>query len=79
LNRLLTVATFDDAVSAHIAAGRLQADGLYCEIVDEHLVQTDWLAGPAVGGIKLRVPAEHAQRALAILAQDHSGDLEDLE
>ena len=79
MNALVTVATFDDSVAAHIAAGRLQADGLYCEIADEHLVQTDWLYGPAVGGIKLRVPVEHAERALAILARDHSGDLEDLE
>lgn len=76
MNRLVTVATYDNAVSAHIAAGRLRADGLYCEIADEHLVQTDWLAAPAVGGIKVQVPAEHAQRAVAILARDRSDDLD---
>lgn len=79
MNRLVTVATYDDTVAAHIAAGRLQADGLYCEIADEHLVQTDWLYGPAVGGIKLQVPAEHAERALSILERDHSQDLDDLD
>lgn len=77
MSTLVTVATFDNAVAAHIAAGRLSADGVYCEIVDEHLVQTDWLYGPAVGGIKLRVPAAHAERALTILARDHSADLDD--
>ncbi len=72
----VTVATFDDMPSAHIALGRLHAEGIEAVLADEHLVQADWLYSLAVGGIKLRVPAAEAARARAALARDRSGDLE---
>ena len=66
------IATFDNQVDAHIALGRLEAEGLTPALRDEHLVQTDWLYGPAVGGIKLLVPTGEASRAREILAADYS-------
>lgn len=72
----VTVATFDDMPSAHIALGRLRAEGIEAVLADEHLVQADWLYSLAVGGIKLRVPAAEAARAREALARDRSGDLE---
>lgn len=56
--------------------GRLEAEGIEAWLADEHLVQTDWLYSIAVGGIKLQVRPEHAQRALEILNTDYSGELE---
>lgn len=71
----LTVATFDDMPAAHIALGRLAAEGIEATLADQHLVQTDWLYSLAVGGIKLQVAASEAERARQILAADHSADL----
>lgn len=70
------VARFDTMPEAHIAMGRLEVEGIDAWLADEHLVQTDWLYSIAVGGIKLQVRAEHAQRALEILNTDYSGELE---
>lgn len=73
--KLVTVARFDLMPLAHIAKGSLEAEGIPCHIADEHLVQTDWLYSIAVGGIKLQVDEEFAERALAVLATDYSSDL----
>lgn len=76
---MITVATFDTMPDAHIALGRLRAEGIDCVLADEHMVQTDWLYAIAVGGIKLRVAEADAERARDILATDYSADLEDLD
>lgn len=70
------IAHFDSMPEAHIAMGRLEAEGIHSWLADEHLVQTDWLYSIAVGGIKLQVRSELAQRALEILNTDYSGYLE---
>jgi hypothetical protein len=72
----IIIARFDTMPEAHIAMGRLEAEGIEAWLADEHLVQTDWLYSIAVGGIKLQVSPEHAQRALEILNTDYSGELE---
>lgn len=69
---MVTVATFDDMPSAHIALGRLRAEGIEAMLADENLVQTDWLYAIAVGGIKLQVEAQDADYAVAVLARDDS-------
>jgi len=72
---MITIATFDNQVEAHIAVGRLNAEGIDAELADAHLVQTDWLYGAALGGIKVQVPEGQAAWARDILAQDHSAGL----
>ena len=67
---MVTVATFDDMPAAHIALGRLHAEGLQARLADENLVQTDWLYSIAVGGIKLQVDPQDAPLAVEILARD---------
>ena len=71
------VARFDTMPEAHIAMGRLEAEGIEAWLADEHLVQTDWLYSIAVGGIKLQVRPEQAQRAMQILDTDYSGELDE--
>ncbi|GAB4352492.1 MAG: hypothetical protein Kow006_17070 [Gammaproteobacteria bacterium] len=73
---MITIATFDTMPDAHIALGRLRAEGIDARLADEHLVQTDWLYAIAVGGIKLQVAESEVPRAREILATDYSGDLE---
>ena len=75
-NKNTIIARFDSMPEAHIAMGRLEAEGIESWLADEHLVQTDWLYSIAVGGIKLQVRPELAQRALEILNTDYSGELE---
>jgi len=75
---MITVATFDNQADAHIAKGRLEAEGLSPTLGDNHLVQTDWLYSAALGGIKLQVPEAEAERARSLLAQDLSRELEEL-
>lgn len=72
---LVTVATFDLMPDAHIALGRLQAEGIECWLADENLVQTDWLYSIAVGGIKLQVRQIDAERAREALSRDYSDQL----
>ncbi len=74
---VVTVATFENIVDAHIALGRLQAEGIPCHLSDENLVQADWLYSIAVGGIKLQVEADFADHARRVLATDYSQDAED--
>jgi hypothetical protein len=78
MNSIVTVATFDFLPDAEIAKGRLLTEGIQCRLADQHLVQTDWLYSIAVGGIKVQVQAQDADRARAILEQDFSHDLDDL-
>lgn len=73
---MVTIASFDFLPQAEIVRGRLLAEGIACELVDQHLVQTDWLYSIAVGGIKLQVEARDVEQALAILSNDYSADLD---
>jgi hypothetical protein len=68
----VTIARYDTMPEAHIALGRLQAEGIECWLADEHLVQTDWLYSIAVGGIKLQVEEHDSARARAVLDTDYS-------
>jgi len=63
----ISIRSFDNYVSAHIAAGRLEEDGIRCWLKDENTVTIDPILTNAVGGIKLMVPASQAERATNIL------------
>ncbi|HWP95173.1 MAG TPA: hypothetical protein VNL72_05505 [Gammaproteobacteria bacterium] len=76
--RFLTVGVYETFPDAHIALGKLAAEGIEAHLDDAHVVQADWLYALAFGGIKLRVAAADAERARRILAADHSAALDDL-
>jgi hypothetical protein len=59
--------SYDNYVSARIALGRLQEDGIDCWLKDENTVTMNPILGNAIGGIKLMVLSSQAQEALAIL------------
>ena len=69
---MVNIATFDTIIEANISMGRLKAEGIPCWLADEHIIQTDMLTIPAIGGIKLQVEPEWADRARAILDTDYS-------
>lgn len=79
MDEFVTVATYDKSIDAHIALGRLAAEGIEGMLFDEQMVQMDWLYSIAVGGIKLRVARSDANAALRVLETDYSQALEDVD
>ncbi len=69
LERLVTVATFDDTVRAALAKNHLEAAGIAAVLNDELLVGTAWSLSTAVGGIKLQVTPLNVERAEYLLTQ----------
>ena len=69
----VTIATFELLPMAEIACGRLHAEGIAAELIDQHMAQFYTIA---VGGIKLQVAEQDVEQAQAILAQDYSHELE---
>jgi hypothetical protein len=69
LQDLVTVARFTYPHQAHAAKVRLEAEGIRVFLADEFTVTMDWFLSNAVGGIKVNVPGEDAERAQEILAK----------
>lgn len=59
--------SFDNYIPAHIALGKLQNESISCYLVDENTVTIDPFLSYAIGGIKLMVASNQAERALSIL------------
>ena len=59
--------TFDNYIPAHIAMGRLKEEYINCYLQDEYTVTIDPFLSNAIGGIKLMVTEQQAERALQIL------------
>ena len=55
---------------AHILRGRLEDEGVRAYITDEAAVTMAWNLAQAVGGIKVQVAPEDAERARAIVASE---------
>ena len=65
--KFILLATYDNYIPAHIALGRLKDSFINCYLQDEHTVTIDPLLSNAIGGIKLMVAEQQAERALEIL------------
>lgn len=65
-----TINVYSTAPPAHIAVGRLRAEGIDARLLDENVIRT-----LPLGGIKLQVAKRHAPRARQILETDYSEEL----
>lgn len=65
----VAVWSYDNYVPAHIAAGRLEEEGIKSWLKDENTVTIDPILSNAIGGIKLMVPEEDAKRAWTLLKE----------
>jgi hypothetical protein len=63
-----TVDRFFHPTDAHIAAGRLESDGIPVFLLGINHASVNWLLSNALGGIRLQVPAQYVDEARAILA-----------
>ncbi len=61
--------TFDNYFSANITLGRLQHAGINCYLKDEYTVTIDPILSNAIGGIKLAVDVQEADKAMELLKQ----------
>jgi hypothetical protein len=68
-----TVARYHDPIEAHIACGRLCAEGIEAHVADDQLGLANWEWRLAVGGIRLRVADEDAERARSVLRELDAG------
>lgn len=70
---LVTVASFNTAPEAHILRGRLEEEGLRVVVADEDTVNMAWHYAQAIGGVKVQVAPEDADRARAVIADLAAG------
>jgi len=67
---LVTIATFAQSWEAHLAAGKLESAGIPAVLADENIVGIGGgIYTGLAGGIKLQVPQQDIQRALAELPE----------
>jgi hypothetical protein len=70
-----TVASFREPFKAHLAKGRLEAEGIQALVLDENLARINWGFSQAIGGVKIQVSEEHLDQAREILGADYTHEL----
>lgn len=70
---LVTVATFPEAIEAHIYRSRLETEGIPSVIADENVVSNQPWHSIAYGGVKLRVRAQDQEKARDLINQIRYG------
>lgn len=63
---------------ADMAKALLDSEDIESWLLDEHQIRHRWHLGAALGGVKLAVTPELAERAAELLAQDFSGSLDSI-
>ncbi len=76
--RFVKIATYGEVYQADLAKSALEEEGIAVQLHDRETVSMDWLLSNSVGGIKVKVPEEQAERATAILAAKMSNPVSDL-
>jgi hypothetical protein len=71
---LVTVARFGEAWEAHIFRARLEVEGIFATVADEHLVTANWFLSGAVGGVRVQVREKDLAVAREIEAAMRRGD-----
>jgi hypothetical protein len=73
----VTVAHFRNPITADIARGRLEAEGIPVLLAGGGLGPLSGFFDPATNDIRLHVPEEAAERAVALLQEDWSEEMDD--
>jgi hypothetical protein len=70
-NMLVRIATYPNAIEAHLARMRLEHEGIPAFVLHEHHVWADWLMSSALQGVKVYVhPIDVADASQIIQAHD---------
>ncbi len=73
---LFIVARYLVPMEASLMQGCLEASGIPAVLADAHLMQTDLLLAPALGGVRILVPASYLQQAQAVIEAYGRGEFE---
>src|SRR5260370_40489512 len=68
-DQLVTVETYQFLPQAQAAKLQLEGNDIQVFLADAETVNMDWRLGNAIGNIKLQVPRDQAERALALLEE----------
>lgn len=74
---LKTVESFTDPMDAHLAKGRLEAEGIPASVAHENHIWANWMLSHALGGVKVQVAESNIDAAKVILKQHLNGEFED--
>jgi hypothetical protein len=69
MNDFVTIAIFDDYITANFEKQKLEENEVPCYLADENTITAKWILKNALGGIKLRVPNDYVEQAEKILAE----------
>lgn len=75
-NTLSTICRFTDPIQAHIVKGRLEAEGIYDYLANEHHIWAKWTISNALGGVELQVYNNDKKKELEIIDSIHAGEFE---
>jgi hypothetical protein len=68
------VESFTSPWDAHITRGLLESEGIPASLASEHHVWANWPFSLALGGVRLQVPTEFADRAQDVLRKQRNGE-----
>jgi len=71
---LFIVARYLVPMEASLMQGCLEASGIPAVLADAHLMQTDLLLAPALGGVRILVPSTYVQQAQSVLEAFERGE-----
>jgi hypothetical protein len=71
---LFSIAKYLVPLEASLVQGCLVASGIPAVLADEHLVQTDLLLAPALGGVRILVPFDFLLEARGVLEAFERGE-----
>ena len=74
---LKTVESFTGPIEAHIAKGRLEAEGIPAFVAHENHIWANWVFSNALGGVKVQVSESNYEAAQEILKQHIDGGFEE--
>ena len=78
-DELVTVATFDEPVSASFVRNLLDEAGIPAVIADQNSITWDWMLSNALSGIKVQVNASDAEAARQLIGEHDPLSLTDSE
>ena len=74
-SELVVIATTNDIIEAEFLRTHLEAEGFEVYMADNNIVGTHFFLANAVGGIKLKVPAEDAEEAAAFVEELRNAEI----
>ncbi len=67
--KYVTIESYTGPWEAHLAHAKLESEGIFSLVVDDQIASINWFYSNAVGGVRLKVRASDAARAVQILKE----------